>query len=169
MIKFVADDMKNVFRTSILLFILFCFCKQSKGQDLILFEPDSTDYFINLNENDLLSKTTIDENNAYILRSISHDPSNTLAKHYLYLLRYNLDGSYVNKIPLGIQTMVVATYSYLSVLPNDSSLLVMFYNGFSSTTILSFVSITVFTSVLFSWIKQNSATTIHKILAVLKN
>lgn len=131
--------MKNVFRTSILLFILFCFCKQSKGQDLILFEPDSTDYFINLNENDLLSKTTIDENNAYILRSISHDPSNTLAKHYLYLLRYNLDGSYVNKIPLGIQTMVVATYSYLSVLPNDSSLLVMFYNGFSYKKLKLFI------------------------------
>ena len=37
------------------------------------------------------------------------------------------------------------------------------------TTILSFVSITVFTSVLFNWIKQNSATTIHKILAALKN
>ena len=37
------------------------------------------------------------------------------------------------------------------------------------TTILSFVSITVFTSVLFNWIKHNSATTIHKILAALKN
>ncbi len=90
-------DMKNVLRTSILLLFVFCFCQNSKSQNVILLkdrmeteDPNANLYYFTSE----LLQTRITNNN---IVTIEAHRKSTLDSTIIYIAKYDLQGNLIKR------------------------------------------------------------------------